>query len=705
MREVPAPASRAATEPVLRGGAPIGTAAESPRGTGRQAPAPDGMGRPATAPDGTAPVAARRGSAPGGKPSGARPAPSRGVAASLEDLPSGEFDRLREQLDQYRAILDHASLGIALVREDRFDEVSPPLEEMLGYEPGALAGRHCELLWPSPDAYREAMAALAPRLAAGEQVDFEPMLARADGSRLLARVRARALGASGAPGSGTVLLFEDITEQRRSVDALARARADLEKRVKDRTQELAATNALLIAEIAERTAAERQVRHLAQHDVLTGLPNRRLLEERLAQALEVSRRDGRRSAVMFIDLDRFKPINDTLGHAVGDMLLKAVARRVSTGLRPGDTVARVGGDEFVLVLPDIGDADETSAVADRLLESLSQPYTIEQYVLRVTPSIGIAMYPEDGTDAVTLLARADAAMYHAKSLGRRNWQFFTEKLGSASSRRLQLENDLHGAIDRGELQLYYQPRFDMNDGRICAVEALLRWNHPKHGMVNPAEFVPLAEETGLILPVGEWALREACHAQRRMLDSDVARIPISVNLSAHQFHHPAIADVVRSAMTDSGIAAGMLELEITETTLMRHTEETLATLQTLVRLGAQIAIDDFGTGYSSLAYLKRFPVALLKIDRSFVRDLDTDPDDATIVRAIAGLAKSLGKRLVAEGVEQPGQIAFLRETGCDEGQGYLLSRPVPADVLAELLLQPPLSMPGFGREPAGAIEP
>jgi diguanylate cyclase (GGDEF)-like protein len=433
--------------------------------------------------------------------------------------------------------------------------------------------------------------------------------------------------------------------------------------------------------VAERTSelqdAQARAQHLADHDALTGLPNRRLLEDRLTQALALSQRNRMQTAVMFVDIDRFKAINDSLGHAAGDALLKEISLRLVNQLRLGDTICRIGGDEFVVVLPEVKRSSDVAQVAQKVIEQLAQPVPLEGRELIVTASIGIAVFPDDGGDAETLIRNADAAMYAAKELGRANYQFFTERMNQSASRRLALESDLRRAIGKDELRVHYQRIVKADGARPAGHEALVRWQHPERGLVLPGEFIQLAEDTGLILRIGEWVLREACRwAQRAGGVKDAAGgVAVSVNLSPRQFNDPRLAETVAQALAESGLAPNLLELEITESTAMQHTDATLATLEKLKRLGVSISIDDFGTGYSSLAYLRRFPVDKLKIDRSFVAVAPADKEQAAIISAIVALAHALQIEVVAEGVETEAQRDFLARCGCDYLQGYLIGRP------------------------------
>ncbi len=448
-------------------------------------------------------------------------------------------------------------------------------------------------------------------------------------------------------------------------------------------------------DITERMQAEERLHHLAYHDVLTDLPNRALFMDRLSHALARRHEEGRKVAVMFLDMDRFKNINDTLGHDSGDRLLQSFSNLLLDCVREGDTVARFGGDEFAILLEDLPSAQAAAAVADKISEALSQPFKVEGPDLYVTTSIGISLFPDDGHDAVTLLKYADSAMYRAKEKGRNNYQFYATDMSDQAMERLTLEHGLRHALENGEFFLVYQPQVDMTSGRILGVEALLRWHSPELGMVGPDRFVPLLEETGLILEVGEWVLRESCAAVQRWNALVHYPLHIAVNVSGRQFHDPEFSLGVARVMEETGVPGNILELEITESVLMQDDNTSLENLEALRRLGVRLAIDDFGTGYSSLSYLKRFPVDSLKIDRSFVRDITTDPDDATIVSAITAMAHRLNLTVIAEGVEEEAQLEFLRRCACDALQGYLFSKPLPEDEIVELLREPRRGIPGW----------
>ncbi len=591
----------------------------------------------------------------------------------------------RQLMLQQQAILENASVGILFTQEGGIRHCNARMEQMFGWGPGELIGQSARVFFASDEDYGLFGQEAGPVLLSGNQLDVEWANVRKDGSRLWCRILARAV-VPGDATQGTIWTTEDVSARREAQLALMQAHEELENRVAERTAELAEANLRLQEEVAEREQAEERVMHLANHDALTGLPNRRLLIDRLGQALALAHRENHQVAVLFMDLDRFKTINDSLGHMTGDALLQNVARRLSETLREGDTVSRLGGDEFVVVLPSLDQPKAAEKVALKLVDALAPPIDLGGQELRVSASIGISLFPEDGRDTETLLRNADSAMYHAKDMGRNNYQFFMEQMNVAAAERLRLENDLHRALERQEFELHFQPRVSVANGLACGIEALIRWRHPERGLVLPEHFIPVAEDTGLIVPIGEWVINEACRQGTAWCAAGLPQIPVAVNLSPRQFRQSNLVDTVARAIERHGWPCNLLELEITEGVLMQQTSDTLKTLEALNRLGVGLAIDDFGTGYSSLSYLKRFPVDFLKIDQSFVRDIAVDPDDATIVTAIIGLAHSLGLTVVAEGVENASQLDFIREAGCDEAQGYHIGRPMPAGQMAEWLL-------------------
>jgi diguanylate cyclase (GGDEF)-like protein len=436
-----------------------------------------------------------------------------------------------------------------------------------------------------------------------------------------------------------------------------------------------------------RERAEATVEHQAHHDLLTNLPNRSLFNDRLTVALAQAARHRRMLAVLFVDLDRFKTIVDTLGHSMGDLLLQGVADRLRANLEEGDTLARLGGDEFVVLLPQIQRADRAVRVAQRILEALKPPFHFDRQELHVTTSIGISLYPYDGENADSLLKNADTALYRAKEQGRNNYQLYTPAMNARAFERLALENSLRKALERKEFLLYYQPQVRMADQKIVGTEAVLRWQHPDLGLVYPSEFISMAEETGLIAPLGEWVLRSACAQNVAWQKAGLPPMSVAVNLSARQFQQQDLVDTVARILKETGLAAQWLEVEITEGTAMQNADYTNILLQGLKQMGVQIALDDFGTGYSSLNYLRKFPIDTLKIDQSFVRDLASDVNDAAIANAVIVLAHSLRLKVIAEGVETPQQLAFLREHQCDVYQGFLFSSPVPAPAIETVARQ------------------
>jgi diguanylate cyclase (GGDEF)-like protein/PAS domain S-box-containing protein len=587
---------------------------------------------------------------------------------SFEDVTAEREAEVRVQraLAEQELILDNATVGIAFVRNGVFQRCNPQFERMFGYGGGELVGASVETIYHSPEGER-VDAAWYAEMRGGGPVTGERQYRRRDGRVFWCKLVGRALDPAD-PLGGSIWIYDDVTAEHEARQSLEASRAALERAVAERTVEL--------------EEAKARAQHLADHDALTGLPNRRLLEDRLTQALALSQRSGKQTAVMFVDLDRFKPINDTLGHAVGDRLLKEISLRLVNQLRVGDTVCRIGGDEFIVVLPDLKRSADVTQVAQKVIDQLSQPVLVDERELVVSCSIGIAVFPDDGRDAETLIRNADAAMYHAKELGRANYQFFTEKMNVAAARRLALETDLRRALARDELRVHYQPFVDAATGRVAGHEALVRWQHPERGLVMPGEFIPLAEETGLILGIGEWVLREACR-WATFIGSPARELQVAVNLSPRQFNDPKLAQMVARALKDTGLPPRLLELEVTETLAMQHTDVALLTLKRLKQLGVSIAIDDFGTGYSSLAYLKRFPVDKLKIDRTFVAEAPIDRDQAAIVAAIVALAHALQIQVIAEGVESEQQRDFLRRVGADYLQGFMIGRPLDADSAAK----------------------
>ncbi len=439
-------------------------------------------------------------------------------------------------------------------------------------------------------------------------------------------------------------------------------------------------------DVTAHKLAEAKIRHQALHDILTNLPNRVLFNERLSQALAQAKKSGNKLAVCFLDLDRFKTINDTLSHGIGDRLLQIVAQRLIECLGETDTLARWGGDEFTLILPNIKDTKEVAAIQDRILAAFKPVFDIENYQLHISPSIGIAVYPMHGKDAETLIKNADAALYIVKSQGRNNYQFYNSEINADSSKLLILENSLHYALERQEFEIYYQPQVNTTTGKITKIEALLRWRHQELGLISPDEFIPIAEETGLILSIGEWVLKTACAQTKFWQENlDLPSLSVAVNLSARQFQQRNLVNIISQTLKETKLKHQCLELEITESVAMQNVEFTRKILSELYNLGVSISIDDFGTGYCSLSYLKNFPIHCLKIDKSFVRDLSHDNHDAAITTAIVRLAHGLKLAVVAEGVETEAQRNLLQLLDCQLMQGYLFSRPLPAEDVTKLL--------------------
>ena len=438
-------------------------------------------------------------------------------------------------------------------------------------------------------------------------------------------------------------------------------------------------------DISDAKTHQDELARQANHDSLTGLPNRNLLWDRIDRACARTQRYGDFAAVAFLDLDNFKVVNDSLGHSLGDHLLRAVAQRLQSSLRAMDTVARLGGDEFVLVLSDQKGEPSVSGELQRIVESFSQPFAVDGRDVFITASVGVALYPQDAKDPETLMKSAELAMYRAKESGRNGYQLYTAEMQTRVTERLALEGKLRRALERGEFSLHYQPQVDLRSKRIFGVEALIRWNQPDLGMVSPAKFIPLAEEKGLIVPIRAWVVRTACRQCKAWQDAGLPPVTVAVNISARQFREKNLLQVVAQILTETGLNPRQLELEVTESVIMHDAQQIIASLQAFRDMGVKLSVDDFGTGYSSLSYLKRFPVDRLKIDQSFVHDLGSDADDAAIAQAVITLGHTMGLRVIAEGVETPEQLAFLRRHECDEMQGYLFGKPMPADEFAKLL--------------------
>ncbi len=560
----------------------------------------------------------------------------------LADLAARESER------RYRGLFDHAIEGIfRTTAEGRYLAANPALARIYGFESSADLMRSLRdirhQLYVEPLRREEFMRLMQAR---GSVTGFESQVFRRDSSVIWISENARAVNDT----AGNLLYYEGTVE-----------------------------------DITERKLYEARLERQANYDALTGLANRSLFHDRLEQAILTAERSGGAPAVIFIDLDRFKFINDSLGHQLGDELLCAIAQRLRNCVRDCDTVARLGGDEFVVLVNGHSGAQSIRILVDRIIAQVSAPWVIEHGSFNITCSVGVALHPDDGNSAALLLKHADSAMYRAKELGRNGYQFFTTELNERLTEKLALQRSLSQALQRQEFALHYQPRVDLRSGRIVGAEALLRWNLPGQGLLMPDRFIPIAEETGLILPIGRWVLEQACHQNLAWQRQGLPPLSISVNVSAAQFQQEDFVRIVSATLVETKLAAQQLELELTESLVMHGAAQLLDTLRELKALGIALSIDDFGTGYSSLSYLKRFAVDRLKIDRSFVMDLRDGTDDAAIVRTIIALGHNLGLRVVAEGVETEAQAAFLRDNGCDEAQGYWYSHPVDAARFEQLL--------------------
>ena len=442
---------------------------------------------------------------------------------------------------------------------------------------------------------------------------------------------------------------------------------------------------IVFRDVSAARSMSLQMAHSAEHDFLTGLPNRMLLNDRVNQAIASAARRGKNVALLFLDLDGFKHINDSLGHAVGDKLLQSIGKRLVDCVRIADTVSRQGGDEFVVLLSEVDFAEDAAILARRLLRAVAEAHPINNHDLHITTSIGVSVYPHDGLDAETLIKNADTAMYQAKENGRQSYQFFKSGMNVRAMERQSIEASLRRALERHEFSLHYQPKVNLSTGEITGTEALIRWTHPVRGLVSPSQFIPVAEDCGMILPIGIWVLHEACRQAREWLDEGLSLGTIAVNISAMQFRNDQFVNDVFAILAETGLGPRSLELELAESVLIRRAESASSVLQSLRARGMRIAVDDFGTGYSSLSYLTKFPIDALKIDQSFVRQITTAPDDTTIVTAVIGMGRSLKLRVIAEGVETQQELAFLQAHNCEEAQGYYFGRPIPAQEFAKLL--------------------
>ncbi len=610
--------------------------------------------------------------------------PALGSIWIIEDI-----DRQRRASDaldslhhQQQLIFDHAMVGIAFMRQRKISRCNQRMADMLGYTLEELTGLSTRAFYPTSADWEAAGRQHREVLGQGEAFSTEIELLRKDGQRLWCDLRSKAINPANLD-EGSIWILMDISERKAHERALLRAHEALEQRVAERTHELENVVASLHREIEERRLAEEHIRHLAQHDSLTGLPNRSLFEQRLESQLNQNTLTSRKLAVLFIDLDHFKHINDSLGHHEGDLLLHALAERLHQATDHENTLARIGGDEFVALLNNVEPYERIDQLIHRMQSALQPAVHVGRQNFNISASIGVAISPHDGSDIQTLIKHAKTAMYRAKANGGNRYHFYNHHMDREVVERMELRNALYHALRNQEFELHYQPQVSVADARIIGVEALIRWQRPGKGMISPARFIPLAEECGLINEIGLWVLESACSHLSEWQQAGMD-LRVAVNLSAAQLDDPGFYDQLESCLERHGLQPQHLELELTESILMKHVGHTVELLNRLDRLGVHLSIDDFGTGYSSLSYLKRFPLDTLKIDQSFVRDLCTDPDDAVICRTIISMANNLNLTVTAEGVEQPEQLNKLAEFGCDLYQGYLFSRPLPADDITRL---------------------
>ena len=591
---------------------------------------------------------------------------------------------LTTTLREKQLLFETAAVGIAYFKLGTLTRCNPHLADMLGYEPATL-----QKLTNTPTGMHASVAAsplqVLAHISAGSTGSFEGeiTLQHRNGHSIECDARSRWVDPLD-PSQGEAWILVDITERKHIQAMLTKAQTELERQVFERTNELSATIQTLHQEVEDRKRVQERIHWMAHYDPLTGLPNRTFLAERSKEAIAKAKAHGTPLAVIFLDLDRFKHVNDSLGHKVGDELLQAIAQRLRAVVRERDTVARLGGDEFILLLPG-ANAQGAARVAGKLQAASLEPYQIGHHELSMAPSMGIALFPQDGEDIDSLTQSADVAMYHAKLEGRNTYRFFTPQMHAKSVRALQLENAMRRALERKEFALHYQPQICMHSGTIRSVEALLRWNQAELGAISPAEFIPVAEDSGQILQIGEWVLRQAIGQLRTWHDAGFHHLKVSVNLSAIQFNQPQLPELVNRILQEANIAPHFLELELTEGVAIHDPKAATLTMDALHESGIWLSMDDFGTGYSSLSQLKRFQIYKLKIDQSFIRDLDHDSNDRAIVSAIVRMAQALGMQTTAEGVETQQQLDFLRKQGCDEAQGYWFSKPIAAEKISHLL--------------------
>ncbi|MBP1634902.1 MAG: response regulator receiver modulated diguanylate cyclase/phosphodiesterase with sensor(s) [Acidobacteria bacterium] len=581
----------------------------------------------------------------------------------MKDLRPGARPGLLHEDDgvSARDVLEAAPDALVLVDgAGNIALANEPAEQLFGYSRGELLGQAVEILLPTcyRDAHLRHRAAYTTDLRR-RPVGGGPELfgLRKDGAEFPVEISLAPLASR--RGTFVMIAVRDIS---------ARKRAEAEHR-----------------HLVRERALYAEISRLARQDTLTGLPNRVLLHDRLSLALASASRHGQKLGVVFLDLDRFKHVNDSLGHGTGDALLQSVAGRLTANVRRTDTVSRQGGDEFVILLSEVRRRDDLAMAAAKIMAAINAPHHVAGQELHVTASLGIAVYPDDGEEVETLIRHADIAMYHAKDHGRDNCQFFAPDMDARIAERRVLDESLRRALSCREFLLYYQPKIDLDTGTMMGAEALIRWRHPERGLVQPDGFIPMAEESGLIVPIGQWVLREACRQAREWQAAGLRPVPIAVNISALEFRSKGFLDGVRGILAETGLDPHLLELELTESVLMESVTSTAEMLRELKAMGLRLAVDDFGTGYSSLSYLMDFPIDALKVDRSFVREITAERDTSPIITAVIAMGKSLKHRVVAEGVETERQLAFLQQQRCEEGQGFHFSRPLPADRFAALL--------------------